>query len=369
MEAIKKELNILVKNKFLCFMYFVMPIIVCVFIYNTFKKEVITKLPIGIVDLDKTQLSRDIAFNINASPTIKIINEFNDINHAKDDLSTKKIYALIVIPNKLQKDIKTNNTPSIALYYNTQLVLIGKNIQSAVLQVSSNINAKLNVTKHIVNDKNTLMALGDSIEFIPKIFGLYNENSNYMKFLLTAIIPCLWQLLTLICMISIMAIDNTKYTTINLYKHICIKFIINLLIFFMWWILMMVFFYKLNFPLNGSKYILTLNAIIIIMAYNSIGIFIYSISRTYTRSLSIATVYAAPSLAFVGITYPINNMNEFAVFWGSILPITNYLQVYLQQAHYGIDSIFSLIIISKNIIFLLFALLGLLIYPNKSYND
>lgn len=344
-------------------MYIFIPIIVCGFIYIIFKKEVIINLPIGIVDLDHTKTSRNISFNINTSPTVRITNEYLSIKDAKNDLNSKKIYALIVIPNGLEKDIKINKIPNIAVYYNTQLVLIGKSIQSAILQISSNINANLNVARHIVNDKNTLIALGDSIEYIPKIFGLYNEDSNYMKFLLTAIFPCLWQLLIIICMVGLMEQNPTNN---NIYNHICAKFIINSFIFFIWWVIMIISFYVLGFPFNGNFYILILNAIVLIIAYNSIAIFIYSITKSYMKSLSISTVYAAPSLAFVGITYPINNMNDFAVFWGSILPITNYLHVYLQQAHYGLDTIFSIQIISKNLFFILFGILGILIYKRKN---
>lgn len=362
----------IVCNKFLLFMYLAMPILIVVFMYSTLRESIIHNLPIGIVDLDNSTLSHDIAFNIDASPTLEIVNQYDSIANAKDDLNTKKIYALVVIPYNLQKNVKTNNTPEIAVYYNTQLVLIGKNINNTLLQISSNINTKLKFTKNIINDKNNLIAMGESIDFIPKIFGLYNKNSNYMQFLLTAILPCLWQLLIVFCMISLIAKDDTKIKwqkESETYLEIAIKFMFNTIIFFLWWVIMSVFFYQLGFPSGGNINVLAINALVLIIAYNCIGIFIYGMIFSQTRAISIATVYAAPSLAFVGITYPINNMDEFAVFWGSILPITRYLQVYIQQANYEVDAITSLKLVAENLIFISFGILGIIIYYKKLKNE
>ena len=358
------EINHILKSKFALFMYIAIPVITSVIIINILKESRIRDMPIGVVDLDNTNLSRDILFNIDSIHTIKIMNEYKSINEAKNDLNTGKIYALTVIPNGLQKDIKKQIAPTIALYYNAQYVLIGKNINNSILQTSNSINTKINMQKHIVNDKNILMALGNSIDFIPKIIGLYNENSNYTQFLITAILPCLWQLLAIFCMINLLA-NESKLNTSN----ILAKMIINTFILFIWWIAMMFVFKYFDYPLEGNVSILALNALITLIAYASVGLFIYSLSSSHIKAISIATIYSAPALAFVGITYPINNMNSFAVFWGEMMPITKYMQVYIQQANYGVDSQISLKLILQNLLFLLFGVGGFIIYFNKQNRD
>ena len=85
---------------------------------------------------------------------------------------------------------------------------------------------------------------------------------------------------------------------------------------------MMFVFKYFDYPLEGNVSILALNALITLIAYASVGFFIYSLSSSHIKAISIATIYSAPALAFVGITYPINNMNSFAVFWGEMMPIT-----------------------------------------------
>lgn len=373
LKILNLEIKHIIEDKFLLFMYFIIPLFVGFFVYSTISKALIVDIPIGIVDLDNSSESRNLIFDINSSSVLKIAKQYGSIKEAKNDIASKNIYALVVIPNHFEANIKKHIAPEVAIYYNTQLVFIGKNIQSALTLVFKNKDAKLNFTRNIADSKNTTLALGKSIEFMPKIISLYNPHSNFSQFLLTAILPCSWQLFIILCMIALIAHDERDAGFIknkinrldSIHKHLAVKFLINTIIFFVWWLIMNNVFYALDYPNNGSFYILVLNAIITIFAYNSIGLFIYALIRSHIRSISIAAFYSAPSLAFLGITYPLNSMDLFPTFWSSILPIMRYMQVYIEQANYGLDPIYSLRLIIANLPFLLFGILGAIIYKKK----
>lgn len=373
LKILNLEIKHIIEDKFLLFMYFIIPLFVGFFVYSTISKALIVDIPIGIVDLDNSSESRNLIFDINSSSVLKIAKQYGSIKEAKNDIASKNIYALVVIPNHFEANIKKHIAPEVAIYYNTQLVFIGKNIQSALTLVFKNKDAKLNFTRNIADSKNTTLALGKSIEFMPKIISLYNPHSNFSQFLLTAILPCSWQLFIILCMITLIAHDERDVGFIknkinrldSIHKHLAVKFLINTIIFFVWWLIMNNVFYVLDYPNNGSFYILVLNAIITIFAYNSIGLFIYALIRSHIRSISIAAFYSAPSLAFLGITYPLNSMDLFPTFWSSILPIMRYMQVYIEQANYGLDPIYSLRLIIANLPFLLFGILGAIIYKKK----
>ena len=369
---IKKILN----DRFLLFMYFVMPLFVGFFVYSTISKAMIRDLAIGIIDLDHSLESRSLINDIESSSTIKITKQYTSINEAKDSVSTKEIYALIIIPKDFESNIKKHITSSVAIYYNAQLVFIGKNIQAALSLVFKNKDIRLNVTRNIIDSKNTTLSFAKSIEFMPKIISLYNPSGNFAQFLLSAILPCSWQLFIILCAISLIAYDRKDigfiegkiYKLDSIYRHLGAKCLLNTIIFFTWWLIMSYVFFALDYPNSGSFWILSINAIITILAYNSIGLFIYSLTLAQMRAISIAAFYAAPSLAFLGITYPLNSMDLFPTFWGLILPIMRYMQVYIQQANYNIDIIFSLKLILFNLVFLLFGILGAMIYKKRMDN-
>ncbi len=376
-EAFKTELRHFLKDKFLLFMCFVMPLLTASFVYMTLSESIVRALPVGIVDFDNSQTSRNIAFNVESSATLTIQSRYNSVLEAKDAISKKDIYALIILPKDLEKNAKKGIPTNLPIYYNAELVFIGKNIQSALTQILANENVKLKFSKNIASSANTTLAMGKSVDILPQIIALYNPNSDFAAFILPALIPCLWQLFIILCMIGFMAYDerdvghilNKQNKIRAFYAHLSIKVLLNTLIFFAWWGIFMLSFYRLGFISDISPHSLAtiaLCAFITIIAYSSIGIFLYALIRSHTRAISIAAVYAAPSLAFVGITYPINNMEAFATFWSKILPITKYLEVYMQQANYGLEPHFSMRFIAYNLIFLLFGILGILIYKQKA---
>ena len=388
-EALQTELRHFLKDKFLLFMCFVMPLLTASFVYMTLSESIVRALPVGIVDFDNSQTSRNIAFNVESSATLTIQSRYNSVLEAKDAISKKDIYALIVLPKDLEKNAKKGIPTNLPIYYNAELVFIGKNIQSALMQILANENVKLKFSKNIASSANTTLAMGKSVDILPQIIALYNPNSDFAAFILPALIPCLWQLFIILCMIGFMAqserdsnqnvkrdvghILNKQNKIRAFYAHLSIKVLLNTVIFFAWWGIFMLSFYRLGFisDISGDNFTIRLATIalcafVTIIAYSSIGIFLYALIRSHTRAISIAAVYAAPRLAFVGITYPINNMEAFATFWSKILPITKYLEVYMQQTNYGLEPHFSMRFIAYNLIFLLFGILGILIYKQKA---
>ncbi len=49
--------------------------------------------------------------------------------------------------------------------------------------------------------------------------------------------------------------------------------------------------------------------------------------------------YTAPAFAFLGITFPVSNMPEFAHIWHNLLLISHYLEIQIAQASYGVSVI------------------------------
>jgi ABC-2 type transport system permease protein len=86
---------------------------------------------------------------------------------------------------------------------------------------------------------------------------------------------------------------------------------------------------------QGSFIVLVFGMFLTVVAYQVIALLLFAIGFDYARSLSLGAVYTAPAFAFLGITFPIYNMNGFALFWRDILPISHYMQLQLSQANYG----------------------------------
>lgn len=350
---------ILSRSRLLWIIYIVMPILLGSLIYSIFADALPRKLPIGVVDFDKSTTSRELIYNIQVSPTFSLTRYYNSIVEAKRDLSDGHIYALAVVPDGLQRGVKLGIEQEIALYYNTQFILIGKALDNAFLQVVSILNAKIQTGNNLVKTKNMSMAMGASLPILPHINPLFNTQSSYAQFLVTLILPCMWQILVALGLLNLL--NYPIRDSMDLW----IRFCFNLFVFTFWGMVMVFFFDHLGYPLVGNVPFLFLGFLFLGLCISGIVLTLQGAYQNATKSIGLIAAYTAPSLAFAGVTYPQSAMDNFAVFWSNILPISYFMKFYFQQANYGGSIIEGAKILIQMTPFLLFIPLGFLFYKLK----
>lgn len=367
-KEIKRDLLSLFKSPFSLFILLIPAPLIAVLLYFTFGSGALYKMPIGIINQDQTLTSQDIILSLDASVSVKVIKEYEDLQDAKEDLRNAKIFALLILPYGLQSNSKKGIPTSIPLYYNAQFLLVAKTLQSKIMQIIATHNVKLKMAKNLVENKTFIGALSKSTPIMQQITALYNPDSSYSQFLLTAIFPCSLVILVCASLLNALIRDprsafKEKVEIGEMLSVLCAKVFNNTIFYLGWWFLMMLFFtYIMDLPMRGEWWILWLGALIMILAYNAITLFIFAIAKESTRAISFISVYSAPSFAFAGITFPINSMNTFALFWSALLPVSYYLQLYIQQANYGGSIAMALKICFSMLPFMLFGLIGAVIY-------
>ncbi|WP_051420511.1 ABC transporter permease [Helicobacter pametensis] len=373
-KAFKDDLLSLAKSPFSLFILLIPMPLIAILLFFTLGHGILQKMPIGILDLDQTSTSNQIIFSLQASPSLHIEHFYTSLDHAKNDLQNAKIFALIVLPHNLQSNSKKGITSSIPLYYNAQFLLVAKTLQSKILQIIGVENVKLKLAKNLVESKNFLGALSKSLPISQQITALYNPDSSYAQFLLTAILPCslaIFICVSLLC--SILRDPRTSFFVLpkggqtELFWLLFAKIFNTACFSFLWWLAMMWFFtHIMHLPMRGDWNTLALGAFLMILAYEAITLFIFALAKDSTRSISVISIYSAPSFAFAGITFPTNSMESFSKFWSDLLPVSHYLELYIQQANYGGSLAYALSLCLSMTPFLLFGLLGLVIYGLRS---
>lgn len=339
-----------------CIVWVVLPPFLGILAYSIFFHSIPTDLPIGVVDDDRSSLSRDLQFYIESVPATQIVKQYNSLYDAKVDLNQGKIYGIVVIPHNFQVHVRKGVGVNIGVYYNAQFLLIGKAINSAMLQALTTFNALSSVGRNLAKDANMNIAKAKTMPIIPKIEALFNPRNDYAQFLLTIMLPCMWQILVAVGMLNLI---NTTPRNI---KSLLLKLLLNISVASFWGIIMLAVFGALGYPREGNMYIVLLGLIVLAGAVSSIVICLHSILKHASATISAIAAYTAPSLAFAGITYPQNSMEVFASFWSQILPISYFMKLYLQQANYGVDSAYSLNIIVQMLPFWLFLVVGVCVY-------
>ncbi|MGL6489396.1 ABC transporter permease [Aeromonas hydrophila] len=296
-------------------------------------------LKIGLVDLDQSLLSRELAFSLDASAGLKVAQQFDSIDAGASALRGGDIYALIVLPSHLERDARQGTQPQVTVFNNGQFILIAKLVNSALAQVVGTLNGQVGVLSAMAGGKALPGALGQAVPIASQVTALYNINSSYAQFLLSALLPAVWQILVVLYGINALARTDRlglDWTTKGVWFGLWRTLLPHVLIGWGWglgWSLLL--FKGLGYPMQGSWLVLTAGLGLASAACVSMGAFFYGIIRDPARALSLAGAYTAPGFAFMGVTFPVSAMGDFAQFWRSLLPISHYVELQIGQTNYG----------------------------------
>ncbi|EKB25576.1 ABC transporter permease [Aeromonas dhakensis] len=296
-------------------------------------------LKIGLVDLDQSVLSRQLAYSLDASAGLKVARQFDSIAEGANALRGGDIYALVVLPDHLERDARQGTQPRVTVFNNGQFILIAKLVNSALAQVVGTLNGQVGVLTAMADGKALPGALGQAVPINSQVTALYNLNASYAQFLLSAILPAVWQILVVLYGLNALARTDRlglDWTTKGVWFGLWRTLLPHVLIGWGWGLLWTLLLFKgFAYPMHGSWLVLTVGLGLASAACVSMGAFFYAVIRDPARALSLAGAYTAPGFAFMGVTFPVSAMGDFAQFWRSLLPISHYVELQIGQTNYG----------------------------------
>ena len=320
---------------------FLVPVFLFFFMIAIFSKGVLEDLPIAIVDLDHSQLSREVVFAIQSTKTLHVKYKLTSPKEAKKLLKSAKIYTIVIIPKDFYKQSILKLQPSVTAMINTQYLLIGKMILSTLNQAVLSIGAKVEVVQHLIEEQNTKTVLSKVAPISLQVNSFFNTYQNYFYFLVLGLVPSLWQIIIAVAsVVSFGEIAKTGEDKEYFKDGIIFKIVGKMLPYtFIYSVTMIVFLWYIFgvrlWEFQGDWSIVVASVVLTTIAYQIVGILFVTIEFDYAHALSFTAVYTAPAFAFLGVTFPIYSMNDFALFWRDMLPISYFMEILISQANYG----------------------------------
>lgn len=340
--SLQTDWLLLVKDPWILSLSTWVPIVLYIMLNSLFSGGITHNLPIGIVDHDKSSLSRKFSQYYDAPSALSTLSYASEADGFAD-LRGGKIYGLVVIPHNLYKDTRKGLGPQITAFINYQYLLIGKQINSHLRKAHGQLSAGIDVTRELASPKNTVeLALAAASPFAVQTTALTNISSNYAQFLVTAMVPAAWQIIAV--MLTVLALSRLNrsgrlqnllliggFTPISTRLAPVFCCLIVQALFFYW-----MMFRFLGWPMTGSWVLLMVALLLTTTACMSAGSLFYLTSFDPARALSLTAAYTAPGFAFMGITFPATDMNIWAEMWRNLLPLTHLSEIQVALANYGV---------------------------------
>lgn len=340
---LRSEWRLLIADPWLASLVSWVPLLLFASIWYIFSGGIARDLATGLVDLDGSRMSRGLVRQYDASPALRVMQSYRTVAEGARALRGGEIYALVIIPASLEKDVLRGRAPQVTAFYNSQFILIGRLINAALQQAHGTSVAGIETVGNLQLGRPVLAsAMATAVPIGNQLNPLFNSGGNYTQFLVTAIVPAIWQILIVVATVLSLAAEVRRDGLARwLHPRPAVALLARMLpCSLVFWlqgaIFLGVMFVLLGWPMHGSWTLLLLAQILTVLACQSAGACIFFLSQDPTRALSIAAAYTAPAFAFMGITFPVSDMNLLARTWRSLLPISHYIDIQVAQANYGL---------------------------------
>lgn len=316
----------------------------CLFYLTFFKAGLPENLPVGVLDLDNSSLSRNFCRQLDATQMGKVI-KYEDFTTARDAMQTGEITSLCVIPRGMNEEVNANRRPVFTYYVNT-LYLIGgalsyKNILTMVTLTGGAVQREVLRAKGYSED--AIMGLIQPIVVDEHKIG--NATTNYGVYLNNIILPGLLALSIVFVLIYALGSELRYGTSKELMEtadgSMAAALIGKLLPYTLIYLVLglgldLLLFGVCRYPLNGSILNMMLAMVVFILANEAVAVTLVGLLPTLRYSLSIAALFAILGFSFSGFTFPVEAMPVALQGVSCLFPLRFYYLLYVQEAMFGV---------------------------------
>jgi ABC-2 type transport system permease protein len=322
----------------------IVPIGLMALLTMIFSAGLATRLPIAVLDLDSSDLSRSIIRMVDAAPDTAVAARVGDLAEGRGMILSGKSHGLLMLPRNLERDVFAGRRPEVVFFYNTQTLTIGnltlRGVNAAVPTAAAAIRLSLRTAQGQPIDEAQA-----ALSPIPvQTHALFNPTLNYAYFLLAAILPSLLQIVVVTASAYSVGIDVETRHRLRILRRLggglwpamAGKVLPYTTVFLI--VLGLsdaVLFGILKLPLHGRGWLLDIAALLFILSCQLLGVLLALLFKPTASAVSIATLLTSPAFGFMGIGFPRLGMNAFAYGFGAILPGTWYLTARIDQTIRG----------------------------------
>ncbi len=309
-----REVGWLRRRPFLLGLTTIVPLAQMAFLAAIFSAGLATRLPIGVLDLDSSDLSRTIIRMVDATPDSAVAVRVGDLAEGRGMILSGKIHGLLMLPLNLQRDVFAGRRPEVVFFYNTQTLTTGNLTVRGVNAALPTAAAGIRLSLRTAQGQPLEIAQADLQPIPVQTHALFNGldvETRYRLRILGELGGGIW---------PAMAGKILPYT------------ILFMLVLGLSDTLLIVGF---ELPLHGRSWVLMIAGLLFVLSCQFLGTWLALVLKPIASAVSIGTLLTAPAFGFMGIGFPRLGMNAFAYGYGTLLPGTWYLTARIDQTVRG----------------------------------
>ncbi len=350
-ESIKRGLVQLVRRQLYWLVMIVVPILCAIFLLELMKAGTIHRVPVGIVDLDNSMVSRRIERNLMGMQQVDIVGHYTDYRAALDAVQRGDIYGFILIPDRLEHKALSGQEPVVSYYVNYAYFppasIQYKGFKTITMMANGAIAKTTLDATGLLTDRGVMTLLQP---ILTQVHSLNNPWLNYSYYLNMSFIPCL---LALFIMLTTTFSIGTelKYGTCREWIDSAgrsIEFALfgklaphTFIFTCTGWMIQFLMYRVYGLPLNCNPWHMILAMPLFVLANQGFALTMMCIAPNFRYGTTLCTLLGMLSFSFCGFSLPAEAMYPWVHALGCVVPIKYYFLLSIDQALNGIPFYYS----------------------------
>lgn len=351
-------------------MYFllmvIMPILCSWFLMDLIKDGSVQRVPVGIVDLDNSSLSRQLSRNLNGFQQVDIRHRYNNFAEARDAVQRGEVLGFFLIPDNLEEQALGGRQPVVSYYVNYAFYAPASMQYKGFKTISMLANGGIVQTAlRTVGVSNHQIAAALQ-PFASHVHMPGNPFINYNYYLNASFVPCFLSLFILLVTAFSLGLELKsglsrqwlKTSGNSMFLALVGKLVPQTLLFTaVGWFIQWMMFRCYDFPLNGNPWSMLAAMFLLVVANQSFAVLMFCFVPNFRYGTMLCTLLGMVSFSFTGFSLPQESMYPWVTALGFVMPIKYYFLIMVDQALNGIDLYYSRVYYAALVAFTLLPML------------
>lgn len=313
-------------------------------IYNP---EVVRDVKIVAIDEDRSNLSRGLVSNIDASPEVDVIGYAPNMDEGKKMMNLHKCYGLLYIPEGFQLSQQRGEQAYAILYSDMSLLLRYRAMLVAATNVAQQMSAEI-TSMRLAADGSETIILGDMQDvFEIKSVAMGNTTEGFDSFVMPGVLILIFQQ----CIILVIGMRggakndmylNKKHDKKRGGKHVAERLIGQIVCYVILFVPIMIYltYYvplMFSFPMIGDEFEILLFLMPMMLASIFMGLILQFFVSEREAVFMIWVVTSIVFLFLSGLTWPRYAMSDLWLALGSFVPATWGIEGFVLMNSCGVD--------------------------------
>lgn len=328
----------------------VVPLAMTAFFVSLLEEGVAEHVPSAVVDLDHSDMSRNVTRNLGALQQVDIRYKLDSYAQAMDYVKRGEIMGFFMIPENFGEDALAGRQPELTYYINFGYIVPGSLLVEGYTTMSMLANGA--VVQGLLSAKGVPEVEIKPVlqPFVNQVHLLGNPTMNYGVYLVNSFAPGVLALMVLLVVaynITAEIKNGTAREWLDAASgSIVVALVgkllpITMLFTIVGWTMHLVFYGIAQYPMNGEMWVMMLAMFLLVVACESLAVIVCAIVPNPRYALSVCSLIGVLAFSLGGYSFPVEDMYSGIGIFSHLLPMRYYFLIYVDQALNGLELAYS----------------------------